>query len=695
MGFRAPSARTARCCSAPTTATTTSRSTSWLGPTIARVAIQKRCSDFWNLVEWSDEERKRTGKGSELRDEAIQYLAIGFAYDDWNENQITDPLEGLPRGIERVQDPKLLPQDRPFTSEVFFRLGYVYFDEAKYPEAIEIWRLSLKRWPMDPQAPEVQNSIALAYSRHNEQAEAIAARAKLSDYGEGSDWWEANKDHPVEQRRAEELAEDALVNTAIAHHQRAQELRRRCVELQEPDLCTQAQEQYSLAALAYRGYIQRYPNSPHAYELNYNLADTLYWSENYEDAAKEYASVRDSNLDDTYLSISARLAVESIKRLVEKKSAGGELQVRTEPPVPAGTPPKVTPIEPPELVQRLARARETYLARVDDAHDAEKVRDSYFYNNTLLLYLYGYWDSARQRFLAEFYGHCSGPTADETGQVAWLNLRNMAVALNETEEVRRLGAELQSHKCTFSPTGSAVASAVDCSKPENKDAPLCVAGQDLTNLRYRDAVAIFARAEKSSGDEQRALYEQAASELVKAVNDEPNHPQAPLALEKRCHRARAHEPIRVGRTALPAHHRRGRSAQSRNTRGPASARRDPGQRVLPPRLQRQPLLRLRSRGRKLPHARRLRSLRQVQEHRDGRVAGGRADQRSEDPRVPTAVRARGRILRTRSRYTARPQRAARRALSSRGDAVQAWAVEQDRYRDAFVHRALPGQQGCR
>ncbi|MFI5307271.1 MAG: tetratricopeptide repeat protein [Polyangiales bacterium] len=486
---------------------------------------------FAKLVQWSDDERKRTGKGSELRDEAVQYLAIAFEYDDWNENQVSDPLEGQPRGIDRVQDAKLMPQDRPWTSEVYFRLGSIYFDEAKYPEAIEVWKLSLKRWPMDSQAPDVQNNIATAYARHNEQPESIAARAKLSDYVQGSDWWEANKDHPVEQRHAEQLAEDALINTAVAHHQQAQTLRRRCVDAQEPDLCTQAQEEYGLAALAYRGYIQHYPNSPQAYELSYNLADALYWSENYEEAAKEYALVRDSNLDDKYLSIAARLAVESIKRLFEKKQAAGEIQMRTDPPAAAGTPPKVTPIDPPELLQRLAQARELYLARVDDAHDTEKVRDSYFYNNTLLLYLYGYWDLARERFWAEFVGHCSGPKAQDSGQVAWLNLRNMAVALNETEEVRGLGSELQNRKCTFTPSGTAVA-AVDCTKPENKDAPKCIAGQDLTNMRYKDAVDIFARAEKATGDQQRALYEQAASELVKAVNEEPNHPQAPLALEK-------------------------------------------------------------------------------------------------------------------------------------------------------------------
>jgi cellulose synthase operon protein C len=486
---------------------------------------------FWKLVQWSDDERKRTGKGSELRAEAIQYLAIAFAYDDWNENQISDPLEGQPTGITRVQDPKLLPQDQTWTSEVVFRLGFVYFDEAKYPDAIKVWQMALKRWPLDPQAPEVQNMIAVAHTRYNEQAEAIAARAKLGDYAEGSDWWEANKDHPVEQRRAEQLAEDALINTAIAHHQRAQSLRRSCVEQQDPDLCTQAQEQYGLAALAYRNYIQRYPNSPQAYELNYNLADALYWSESYEEAATEYSAVRDSNLDDKYLSIAARLVVESVKRVVEKKQNAGEVPVRTEPPAPSGTPPVVTPIELPPDLQRLARAREVYLARVDEAHDTEKVRDSYFYNNTLLLYLYGYWDIARARFYTEFEEHCTGPKAAETGQIAWLNMRNMAVAMGRGEEVRWLGAELQKRQCTFSPSG-AVAAAVDCKKPENKSAPMCVAGQDLTNLRYRDAVSIFERAEQAKDQEQRNLYEQAASELVRAVNDEPNHPQAPLALEK-------------------------------------------------------------------------------------------------------------------------------------------------------------------
>jgi tetratricopeptide (TPR) repeat protein len=487
--------------------------------------------NFWKLVQWSDEEKARTGKGSELRAEAIQYLAIGFGYDDWNENQVPDPQEGMQSGLDRVQNAKLLPQDKAWTAEVYQRLGYVYFDEAKYPEAVSAWNLSLKRWPTDPQAPEIQNQIARAYTRHNDGDDAIAARAKLSDYAAGGAWWEANKDHPVEQRHAEDLAEDALIGTAINHHQRAQQLRRNCVENQDLDLCTQAQAEYALAAKAYRGYVDHYPNNPQAYELQYNLADTLYWSQNYEEAARQYSAVRDSNLDDTYLSTAARLVVESMKQLVDQQVKAGTLQLRTEPPPPSGSPATVTPIPLPDPVQRLAAARETYLARVDEAHDSEHVRESYYYNNSLVLYEYGYWDFARDRFLVTYDAHCKGPKADETGQVAWFNLRNMAVALGKSDEVRQLGKDVEVRQCTFSAQGAAGGS-VDCNKPENKEQPRCIAGADITNLRYADAVDVFNRAEKSSGDPQRKLYEQAAALLVKAVNEEPKHPQAPLALEK-------------------------------------------------------------------------------------------------------------------------------------------------------------------
>lgn len=487
---------------------------------------------FGMLVQWSDDEERRTGRaGSELRAEAMQYLGIAYAYEDWNENQVPDPQEGMPTGIQRVQDAQLLPQDRPWTPEVYFQLGMVYFDEAKYAQAVEVWQLALNRWPNHARAPEIQNMIGRAYTRNNEMEQAIAARALLGNYGEGTTWWNANVANPTEQRLAERLAENALIGTAMHHHQQAQRLRRLGIENRDPELIRRAQEQYRLAAQAYRSYIQRYPNNPQAYELQYNLADALFWSENFEESAQEYAAVRDSNLDDSHLSESARRVVEALKRLVDRAEQGGQLQIRTDPPEASGTPPTVTPIAMPELLQRIAQAREIYLARVDDRRDTENVRESYDYNNTLLLYVYGYWPQARDRFRRIFEERCVGPNADQTGRVAWLNLRNIAVSLADTAEVERLGQELQRRRCTFQADASAAAD-VDCSRPENRDEPACLAGADLTNIQYRRAVEVFEQAERAQGDEQRRLFEQSAVMLVRAVDEEPNHPQAPLALEK-------------------------------------------------------------------------------------------------------------------------------------------------------------------
>jgi len=487
---------------------------------------------FGNLVQWSDDEQARTGSaGSELRPEAIQYLGIAFSYDDWNENQIPDAQERLPTGIQRVQDPNLLPQDRAWTADVYFELGQDYFDEAKYPEAIQIWQLALSRWPNHQRAPDIRSQIGEARRRHDEMDNELFG--DLADYGPGSPWYNANNDHPTEQRAAERMAERALMQAAMLHHQNAQRERRHCVEDRDPERCRVAQEEYAAAAAAYRAYLSHYPNDPQSYDLQYNLADALYWSDDFEGAASVYASVRDSNLDDSHMSEAARRVVESIKRRVEAAEQAGSLTIRTAPPEVSGDPPTVRPVAMPDLVQRFAQARELYIARVPEAQDSEHVRAAYDYNNALLLYSYGYWPQAKERFERIFDERCSGPNANETGQVAWVNLRQMAIATNDDAEIRRLATELESRHCTFTASeAGAAAPAVDCSDEANSENPFCLMQGDLNALQYRDALAIYHQAEGATGDEQVRLYEQAATLLVEAVNRNRNDPQAPLALEQ-------------------------------------------------------------------------------------------------------------------------------------------------------------------
>lgn len=494
---------------------------------------------FGRLIDFSDEQLRTTGRaGSELRAEAVQYLGITFAYDDWNENQIPDRDEGMPEGITRIQDPNLLPQDRSWTVEIYFELGQVYFEEAKYPEAVAVWELALGRWPNHARAPDITANIARAWQRHREMERALEVQGRLGDYREGSDWWNQNMDHPEEQRRAEQLAEGALINDAIRHHRQAQQIRAEAIREQRGELIERALAEYGLAATAYRAYLENYPNSPNAYELQYNLADALFWSEQYEEAARVYAAVRDSNLDDRYLSESARRVVESLNQIVHQAQERGELTIREGEeniPQPVGSPPRVVPIEMPLLVQRHAQAREVYLARVPESQDREHVRAAYDYNNALLLYFYGYWPQARERFLRIYEERCSGEIANATGQVAWDSLYNMAVAMEDTAEAERLSLDIQRRACSFSPDLTFETPEQRdryCEEEENRNSPICVSDVLLTSVRFARALEVFTQAEAAEGEEQRQLYERSATMLVTAVNDEPQHDEAPVALLK-------------------------------------------------------------------------------------------------------------------------------------------------------------------
>ncbi len=499
---------------------------------------------FGQLVQWSDDQQASTGQaGSQLRPEALQYLGIAFAYDDWNENGLPDTVEGLPSGIDRVQNPSLLPQDREWTPDVYFELGNVYFEEAKYPDAITVWSLFLEKFPTHVKAPEVTNQIAEAYRRNNQFELEREISRRLADYGEGSEWWNENLDDPGAQRRAEELAEQAVIRTAIETHTQAQRDRRRCIELQqEGDIqaalarCQEANGQYAIAAENYRAYLERYPNDPQAYDLRYNLADALYWSENYEESAVEYAAVRDSNLDDRFLSESARRVVESMTRIVEAAQERGELTVRQDPPSVEGDPPRVRPVEMPLLLQNLAQARELYIARVPEEQDTEQVRPAYEYNNALLLYWYGYWPQAEERFTSIFDERCAGPTANETGEIAWESLRTMAIAYDDIDEIERLANDLSSRGCTFSPDGEAcpTGEALEnfCAEPGNAENRCCRAFRDVRAIEYRRALEVFQTAEQTApGPQREELYLRSATMLVEAVNRTPGNPEAPIALE--------------------------------------------------------------------------------------------------------------------------------------------------------------------
>jgi cellulose synthase operon protein C len=491
---------------------------------------------FVAILDFADRHRVSSGRsGGDLRPEALRQIGQALAYDDWNENDVPDPNEGMPTGIQRARDPNLVPQDRPFAFEVLARLGQTYYEEARFERAIASWRAAVDAFPTHRDVPRTIDWMAHAYRDADEAESEVDTLAELARYVEGSPWWIANADEPGAQERTRKLAEAALMRTAFHYHEEAQRVRARCVSSEDEATCEEAKSLYARAAESYRGYIRSYPNDPEAYDLQYNLAESLFWSERYADAAAEYRAVRDSNRDDRYRAEAARRVVESLDRLVARAIDEGLVEVREEAPdVAAEAPPRVRPAELPAVVADLVNAREHYVVRIPDEDDDEDVRPAFAYNNALLLYRYGYWPQARARLVRILAERCSGAEADESGEVAWQTLRSMALALSDLTELRRLGVFLEQRQCTFSPNQAAhVPTEAECSDEEHREHPQCLRRADLNALVYRDALAVFARAESSTDErEQRIFYERSAAMLVDAVDRNPSDPQAPIALEQ-------------------------------------------------------------------------------------------------------------------------------------------------------------------
>lgn len=363
---------------------------------------------FRKLIEFSDARAARTGgPGSELRAEAIQYLAISLQEDDWNGDGEPDPDSGFARVLRFVKG------DKPYDVEILRALADIFFDNAKYEEAIASIRHLLQQFPNNEENPQLHSRMITAYERLQRFDDAFAERDTLArSYGEGSGWYAANEHKPKVIEAAEELMEDALIQAATYHHSRAQQLKDKAAggDRAAED---EAIREYKLAAVAYENYLRRYPSSDNAYELNFFYAECLYYSFRFAEAAAQYASVRDSKQGDKYRELSgfsAILAHENrLRRLiqegrlaprptfldqplqeveateVDEEANDGEIRVIAPEPIP-------------EEVAGLLEARKVYVERELNSPDDRSRLPRIAYKLGEVYFQYKHFDEARKWF---------------------------------------------------------------------------------------------------------------------------------------------------------------------------------------------------------------------------------------------------------------------------------------------------------
>lgn len=333
-------------------------------------------SNFISLIQYSDEQKQRTGKtGSDLRTEAIQYVAVSLAEEEWG-------------GLSRAKEVLGPYGERTFVGEIWKRYGEILFDQTKYPMAIQVLEYTLSKHPNAPANPEIQAKIVSAYEQQRDFDGATNEREKLvQNYSEGSAWFEANRNDKEAISRARDLTEKSLFTAAIFRHQQAQQYKK-------DNRLEDAKRSYQAAATAYKLYLSRFPNAKNAYDFEFFLAECLYYSDEYMAAASQYDKVRDSTVDNKHLEAAALSSVITYRKEIEHQEAQGKLSAykvitATE---RKGKKPEPKAIEP--IYQKMIDSADRYVRLIPKGERTPAIA----YYAAEAYYTHDQLDEARKRF---------------------------------------------------------------------------------------------------------------------------------------------------------------------------------------------------------------------------------------------------------------------------------------------------------
>ncbi len=532
--------------------------------------------EFVHLLNYTDEQEKLTGDpGADFRQEAYTYIAGSLDNSDFigpgpDEPYITradildtakSPAEAeakLHIAIDRVQDPRLVPQDKPWTIEIYKALALEFRTINQYKNALATYQLMLDKWPLDPSAPDNQNAMAEVYDLLAKQSKAgpertdyerkvLEARTSLSKYIGDAPWVDANKDNPVALQRAEELVRTGLKGAAITHTRNGQAALEQADQTGDPKeklrLTTYALQEYKLAALGWLGYLKQDENAPDAYKSRYFYADALHnqvrlavalhqfdpkqfpepTAQEIGTAEQAAIDVRDSDEDDQFIDNAGLFVVDlsdvdrdlAFQRWQDSSGTQG-IEPRKAPKLdgPDGDK-KVVVDDFPDVIQASMKARDEYIQRVPPERDKQNHAADYAFYTAEQYYLYGHFDQAKSRFEAIYKDRCG---KDSLGYEAWKRLIVMSNLQKDAARSRELAEAEKKNSCAKT----------DLQMAEEKRGDLT--DLVLQNAAFEDANRIFEQAKAApAGPQKDALWRKAGKMYEDALRASPSHKDAPAA----------------------------------------------------------------------------------------------------------------------------------------------------------------------
>lgn len=518
---------------------------------------------FVNLLHYADAEEARTGDpGADFRQEAFTYIAGSLTYVDFEGPPPNDPY--IPRSdvldieldpiaaenkmaiaIERVQDPDLVPQDRPWTLEIYRALGQEFIDISQNRNAIAVLRLALDRFPLHARAPKIQEQVAGLYDQlaalapsssavqQEYLAKALEARTRLASYVGKTAWTQANSGDPQALQAAEQLARRGLQRAAADHTNRARGLLTRAQASADPGeqraLLEGSVAEYGSAELAWRAYIEQDPIALDGYESRFWLADARYYGvllaltlgERLPDGKIQAANdaiveIRDSREDDRYLQPAAYYLVSLADALVKSAerdfvaSAGQRGFPARESVELSEAEGGVRRVPLPKLVSAAVEARDAYNASVSLDSDPQKNGPLYSFQAADMLFVHGQFPAARKRFLALLEAHCG---QNEWGYKAWEKLISMSNFEGNAKRSRELA---EGRSCAFDEETLAAEESIR--RPVRQ------------GVAYLEARSLYDAAESmADGPERAKAWRKAAAAYRVALDAAPDRDEAPEA----------------------------------------------------------------------------------------------------------------------------------------------------------------------
>ncbi len=387
------------------------------------------------LLNYSQNLYLKTGEQSDMRQEAVIYLAI--AYADISEAAGRSP-------VDVVKDHMNQLGAAAWQHDVAEQLADTLLRKALFDDAIVVYSWLQQQWPLHPSNPIYQYKIAQIYAGRRVEITGLAGPQQVSGmpvpdpvastqamsrlgslYTEGKPWAQANQDNPEALALAREFIEGSLTDLAYDYLVVANQSKR--------------SEDYAVAAEKMREFLDAFPFSEKYDEYQWYYGYSLYFSNQFPLAEDQFRLIvrndRSKHKD------GARFLSMKCKEQIAVSAYGG-VTVKT--PDAVLEQQVTTPFNQQVAVYTVPEKQQAVIAAYDDLVDRqmseeefvammEDARPKMAYLPGEILYNYGRYADARARFEAFLKRY---PKSDE----ALIAVQVILDMYNREGDVESLGA---------------------------------------------------------------------------------------------------------------------------------------------------------------------------------------------------------------------------------------------------------------